>query len=67
METRHFGSTLCKQKVKTYILSTLAALNVKWVPRFTKIFIHSFIHSCETLEKSNCKLNSFLKKGKKVL
>ena len=26
--------TLCKQKVKTFFLSTLIALNVKWVPRF---------------------------------
>ena len=33
METRHFMKTLCKQKVKTFFLSTLIELNVKWVPR----------------------------------
>ena len=33
METRHFIKTLCKQKVKSLLLSTLVALNVKWVPR----------------------------------
>ena len=32
-ETRHFIKTLCKQKVKTFFLSTLIALNPKWVPR----------------------------------
>ena len=37
METRHFIKTLCKQKVKTFFLSTLIALNVKWVPRFNSI------------------------------
>ena len=36
METRHFMKTLCKQKVKTFFLSTLIALNVKWVPRLRK-------------------------------
>ena len=30
METRHFIKTLCKQKIKTFFLSTLIALNVKW-------------------------------------
>ena len=34
METRHFIEILCKQKVKTFFLSTLIALNVRWVPRF---------------------------------
>ena len=34
METRYFIKTLCKQKVKTFFLSTLIALNVKWVLRF---------------------------------
>ena len=33
METRHFIKTLCKQKFKTFFLSTLIALNPKWVPR----------------------------------
>ena len=33
METRHFIKTLCKQKVKTFFLSTLIALKPKWVPR----------------------------------
>ena len=35
LETRHFIKTLCKQKVKTFFLSTLIALNPKWVPRLT--------------------------------
>ena len=41
METRHFIKTLCKQKVKTFYLSTLIALNPKWVPRLmeTRHFI----------------------------
>ena len=33
METQHFKKTLCKQKVKTFVLSTFIALNVKWVSR----------------------------------
>ena len=32
IETRHFIKTLFKQKVKTFFLSALLALNVKWVP-----------------------------------
>ena len=32
METRHFIETLDKENVKTFFLSTLIALNVKWVP-----------------------------------
>ena len=35
METRHFIKTLCTQKVETFFLSTLIALNPKWVPRFS--------------------------------
>ena len=35
METWHFISALCKQKVKTFFLSTLIVLSVKWVPRLT--------------------------------
>ena len=34
METQHFIKTLHKQKIKTFFLSTLIALNVKWIPRF---------------------------------
>ena len=34
MEARHFINTLCKQKVKTFFLSSLITLNFKWVPRF---------------------------------
>ena len=40
METRHFINILCKRKVKTFFLSTLIALNVKWLPhlrRWSKI------------------------------
>ena len=35
METRDFIKTLslCKQKVNTFFLSTLIALNPKWIPR----------------------------------
>ena len=43
METRHFIKTLKKQKVKT-LLSTLIALNVKWVPLFKVYFLH-VLHS----------------------
>ena len=44
METRYFGNTLCKQKVKAFFLSTLIALNVKWVPHLmeTRHFIKTF-------------------------
>ena len=37
METQHFIKTLCKQKVKTFFLSTLIVLNVKWVPGLIKL------------------------------
>ena len=37
MEARHFIKTLCKQKVKTFFLCTLIALNVKWVPRVKEL------------------------------
>ena len=42
METRHFIKTLCKQKVKIIFLSTLIALNVKWVTRFSDIFFFQY-------------------------
>ena len=46
METRHFIKTLRKQKVKTFFLSTLIALNVKWVPHFNGLaFIFNFLIS----------------------
>ena len=35
METRNIIKSLCKEKVKTFFLSHLIALNVKWVPRFS--------------------------------
>ena len=44
METRHFIKTICKQKVKTFFLSTLIALKPKWVQRFND-FIFSITHS----------------------
>ena len=33
MGTRNFIKTLCKQKLKTFFISTFNALNIKWVPR----------------------------------
>ena len=37
METRHFVKNLCKQKVKTFFLSTLIVLNPKRVPRYKDV------------------------------
>ena len=36
--------TLCKQKVKTFFLSTLIALNPKWVPRLTDLTFNNLTH-----------------------
>ena len=44
-----FIKTLSKLKVKTFLLSTLIALNVKWVPRFMDT-----ISQREILKRSDC-------------
>ena len=42
METQHFvNKTLRKQKIKTFFLIALIALNVKWLPRF-----NAFLNPC---------------------
>ena len=40
METQHFvNKTLRKQKIKTFFLIALIALNVKWLPRFNAVLV----------------------------
>ena len=43
METQHFIKTLCQQKVKTFFLSSLIALNLK--PRINDRLIALGAHS----------------------
>ena len=53
METRHYVKALCKQKFKTFFLSTLTALNVNLVLRFMikmlELFLQLFNNNRETL------------------
>ena len=46
MELRHFIKTLCKQKVKTFFLSTLIAINIKWIPRLNEWRARGSPYSC---------------------
>ena len=49
METRHFIKNLCKQKVRVFFLSTLIAINVKWVPRLIVQNCHLLYVGCDNL------------------
>ena len=53
IETRHFIKTLCKQKFRAFFLSTLIALNVKWVPRLKELVLPSSILLLNEITKGN--------------
>ena len=46
MKTRHVIKTVIKQRVKTCFLSTLIALNIKWVPHLNVIVTSQALIKC---------------------
>ena len=63
MKTRHFIKTIIKQRVKTFFLNTLIALNVKWVPQLNVIVTSQALITCLILRSLWQKLSQDFKIG----